>query len=526
MLEVKNLNVSFNGKKILKSLNFKLKAGDITAVVGESGTGKTTLAMSIMGLISEQFSNAKVSGNIFFNGIDICTADRNQLQQLRWKRISMVFQNVDNILNPTLSINYQISEIMPGKNNDLKIKNILARVGFPPERAVAYPHQLSMGEKQKVLLAMAYILEPELVILDEPTSSLDHHTRNNLIDIIKKMSSGRAVLILTHDLDTVRKLTKKTIMLYGGSIIEAGDTEAIFSNPHHPYTRGLLRSFPSTDRTKDLQGIRGKPEFVEEGCPFHPRCTQSVNICRIQKPPLDEYEDRMLSCHRGGIIPLLEVKDVSKSYNGLNVLKSVSLNIYEGETVTLLGRSGSGKTTLAKIIMGLLKADSGEIYLETRQVNKWDFSFYSRVQMIFQEVASAISHRLNVFEAVTEPLVIQKITERKILEEEAKKVLSEVQLPADHDFLRLYPHHLSGGELQRIVIARALILSPGLLIADEPTSSLDASIQAKILKLLNNIQEERGLGMLFITHDLGVARKVSDKILKLDNGIITEERIK
>ncbi|MDZ7838905.1 MAG: dipeptide/oligopeptide/nickel ABC transporter ATP-binding protein [Actinomycetota bacterium] len=211
---------------------------------------------------------------------------------------------------------------------------------------------------------------------------------------------------------------------------------------------------------------------------------------------------------------------MSKSYGRHAVLQSVGLNIFEGETVTLLGRSGCGKTTLAKIIMGLVAADGGNIYLEDGRVERWDSGFYGLVQMIFQDIRSAISHRLKVIDAVMEPLVIRKWGNRHQRTERVKQVLAEVQLPQNQEFLLSYPHHLSGGELQRIAIARALILSPKLIIADEPTSSLDASIQAKILKLLNQIQEQRGLGMLFITHDLGVARKVSDRILRLHEGII------
>jgi len=278
-------------------------------------------------------------------------------------------------------------------------------------------------------------------------------------------------------------------------------------------------------RTKDLQGIRGQPEFIDSGCPFWPRCTQSIEICKLQKPRLKEYGEIKLACHRGGIIPLLKVKNISKSYGKKEVLKSISLKLYEGETVTLLGKSGSGKTTLAKIIMGLLNPGTGEVYLENELIEKWDVRFYSKAQMIFQDVRSSVSHRLNILNVVMEPLEIQRRGSRKERIEAAKKVLAEAELPTNINFLNSYPHHLSGGELQRVIIARALILSPKLLIADEPTSFLDPSIQAKILKLLNRMQEDRGLGMLFITHDLGVARKVSDKVLRLKNGIVRKERL-
>lgn len=526
MLKVSNLNVSYGSKNVLKNLNFKMGSRDIVAVVGESGTGKTTLAMSIMGLLSRQSGDAKVSGEIIFRGTDICRTKEPDLRLLRWKKISMVFQNVDNILNPTLTIYRQIDELT-GKNNDgAVVRQMLETVGFPISRINAYPHQLSMGERQKVLVAMAYILDPDLIILDEPTSSLDSGTKDSLISTIKMLSRGRAVLLVTHDLDTASKLSKKTMVLYGGSVVEIGPTGKIFAGPLHPYTRGLIRSYPGMKRTKDLQGIKGKPEFIETGCPFQPRCTQSIEICRLVKPRLKKHGEIKLACHRGGIIPMLKIKNAGKSFGKKNVLKSVSFELYEGETAGLLGKSGSGKTTLARVIMGLLKADTGEIYLENEPVKEWDAGFYSKVQMIFQDVRSAVSHRLNILDAVMEPLAIQKKGTREERMEAVKNVLIEVELPADDDFLYAYPHHLSGGELQRVVIARALILSPKIIIADEPTSFLDPSIQAKVLKLLNRIQEERGLGMLFITHDLGVARKVSDRLLRLDEGIIKKERLR
>jgi len=525
MLKVNNLKVSYGNKKVLRGLNFKLTREDVVAVVGESGTGKTTLAMSLMGLLPQQSDDAKISGEILFGGMDICKTKEAGLKTIRWKKISMVFQNVDSILNPTMTIYRQINELVNKNKKSFLIQEMLKTVDFPISRINAYPHQLSMGEKQKALVAMAYILDPDLVILDEPTSSLDFETKDSLILTIKGLSKKRAVLLVTHDLDTAEKLSKKTMVLYGGNIVELGPTKKVFSEPRHPYTRGLIRSYPGMQRTKDLQGIRGQPEFIDSGCPFWPRCTQSIEICKLQKPRLKEYGEIKLACHRGGIIPLLKVKNISKSYGKKEVLRSISLKLYEGETVTLLGKSGSGKTTLAKIIMGLLNPGTGEVYLENELIKKWDVRFYSKAQMIFQDVRSSVSHRLNILNVIMEPLEIQRRGSRKERIEAAKKVLAEAELPTDIDFLNSYPHHLSGGELQRVIIARALILSPKLLIADEPTSFLDPSIQAKILKLLNRIQEERGLGMLFITHDLGVARKVSDKVLRLKNGIVRKERL-
>ncbi|MDZ7838904.1 MAG: ABC transporter ATP-binding protein [Actinomycetota bacterium] len=265
MLKVKDLHASYGQKKILKGINFEAGKDEIIAVVGESGTGKTTLAMSIMGLLDNSVSGARTEGEIIFNGLNLCQLDTKGWKPIRWKQISMVFQNVDNILNPTMTIYQQLSEVADGSSEN--IEQMLDRVNFPLDRAHDYPHQLSMGEKQRVLVAMAYLPDPGVVILDEPTSALDQESKQDLIATIKSLSRSRAVILVTHDLDTAEKLSCKTLVLYGGSIVEYGSTGLIFSNPRHPYTRGLIRSYPSTGRTKDLQG-RGAGRVCKTGLSF------------------------------------------------------------------------------------------------------------------------------------------------------------------------------------------------------------------------------------------------------------------
>jgi peptide/nickel transport system ATP-binding protein len=397
---------------------------------------------------------------------------------------------------------------------------MLEKVGFPIHRARAYPHQLSMGEKQKALIAMAFVCDPAVVILDEPTSAMDVMSKESIIELLRILCKDKTALLITHDLSTASSLSDNVAILYGGCIVELAPTSLLLSEPGHPYSRGLIRSYPDMDRTKDLQGIRGRPEFIEKGCPFHPRCTQSIDICRIERPDLagTDHPDRYIACHRGGIVPLLEVKGLVKSFGEFNAVDSVDLTLFEGETLTLLGESGAGKTTLAKTIMGLLEITNGEIYLEGEKMT--GNGFHRKIQMIFQNPRESISHRLNIFQAVEEPLRIQGIGSQDDRIKAVKKVLSEVQLPTDDEFLERYPHELSGGEAQRVVIARALILDPKLIIADEPTSSLDASVQAKIMKLLNDIQEERGLSILFITHNIALARKISDRIAVMQSGKI------
>ncbi len=522
MLKVENLVTRYGEKRILNKMSFKLDKGETISVIGESGTGKSTLGFAVLGMIGEVSENSKVEGKIEIDGFDINKLDKEDLRKLRWKKVSIVMQNIDDALNPTITVYKQIEEVLDKQENrNKKIIDILKKIDFPLNRKDAYPHQLSMGERQKILIAMAFISNPEVVVLDEPTSSLDTETKNKIIAIIKKLSENKAVILLTHDISMAKKLSNRTLVLYGGTTVEYAETKKLFKNPRHPYSRGLIRSYPDSSRTKDLQGIRGRAEFVKTGCPFYKRCTQAIDICSIKKPKLLKRNGSFIACHRGGIIPLIKMEKISKNFGKLQILNSINLTLFEGETVTILGKSGAGKTTLAKILMGLVEKDSGNIYLENKEVKRFDAEYYKKVQMVFQDTRSSLSHRMKILDIVMEPLVVQDIGTRQQRTGKAKKVLSEVQLPSSRSFLNEYPHHLSGGEIQRIVIARALMLEPKLLIADEPTSALDASVQAKILKLLNNIQENRGLAILFITHDLDLAKKVSDRIVKLENGIIS-----
>jgi len=524
LLEIKNLRVSYGQDVILNGIDLELGAGETLAIVGESGTGKTTLGLSIMRLVE-----GTVRGTIRFNGKDLLALSDNEMQQIRWSQIAMAFQNANNVLNPVYTVLNQIIE--PMVEHGLKSKKeardraaeLLRYFGFPADRFAAYPHQLSGGEQQKALLAMAMANNPQLLILDEPLSSLDAAARAEVGDLLRETDKQSAKLVATHDLDTVSKLADRMAVLYGGKIIEAGLTRGVFRQPRHPYTRALIRAYPNMTTVKDLQGIKGRMTRPVSGCPFHPRCTQAIDICQTKMPRLVWNKGRQIACHRGGIITLLSTKNLTRSFGSLKAVDSVNLHIEAGETLALVGQTGSGKTTLAKTIMGLYQPTEGDMYLEGAKVGKRGKDFYKRVQMVFQNPGESLSHRLSALEAVMEPLDVQEIGTKEERENKAIKVLGEVELPQTNDFLNKYPHQLSGGEMQRLAIARALVLDPVLLIADEPTAFLDASIQAKILKLLLNLQEQRGLSILYITHDIAAARKVSDRIAVMLDGKIIEE---
>jgi peptide/nickel transport system ATP-binding protein len=523
MLSIKDLKVSFGKTQILRGVDLHLERGDCLALVGESGAGKTTLGLTIMGL-----ARGSASGEISFQGKDLLAISEDELRDLRGRNMAMVFQNVEDALDPVQRIKDQIAEAIM-VHRSISAKNAcdeaamhLLSVGLNGEKGRLYPHQLSGGEKQRVLIAMALVNDPDLLILDEPTASLDALTKGDIIRLFQSAILGRICIVITHDLSLAAALAEKVAVLYAGRIMEMGRTEELLRNPRHPYTRGLIRSYPAMTATKDLQGILGRMVHGLPGCPFHERCTQRFDICSLQVPPQLEKDGRIIACHRGGIVPLLEIENLSLAFGSYSALRDVFITLYEGETLALVGESGSGKTTLSKVIMGLYEADRGAVILEGRVVSKRDSAFYSRVQMIFQNPKESVSHRMNVLDAVLEPLQVQRIGSHEARHRRAKEVLGLVELPVDDDFLRRYPHELSGGEVQRVAIARALALGPKLLIADEPTSALDPSVQAKILKLLMNLQDKMGLAMIFITHDIALARKVSDRMAVMRKGRIVE----
>ncbi len=524
MLRIENLKVSFEGEHILRGIELEVTDGECLAVIGESGAGKTTLGLSIMGLL-----NGNTHGRITLGNTNILDLSAEEMRQLRWNRVAMAFQSSQNRLNPTHRILDQVAEplIAHGQNRKEQAKQraaeLLDKAGLSPEKFSHYPHELSGGEQQRVLIAMALINNPEILILDEPISSLDAGSRIEMMEFLRQAITDRTVLVVTHDLSTAAKLASKTATLYGGRIVELGPTSDVLSRPRHPYTRALLRSYPNMTTVKDLQGIKGQMDRRVIGCAFHPRCTQAIPLCHEQIPELTDHDGRKVACHRGGIIPALSADNLSKSFGAIKAVDSVSLTLEHGETLALVGQSGSGKTTLARMITGILDPDTGEVFLEQSKSKQSGKDFHQVVQLIFQNPGEALSHRLTVMEAVREPLEIQGIGTKEEREEMARKTIGEVELPTTEEFLDEYPHHLSGGELQRVNIARALVLNPQILIADEPTAFLDSSIQAKVLKLLMNLQENRGLSMLFITHDIAVARKISDRIAVMQEGRIVEQ---
>lgn len=538
MLKVDNLSVTYNqdGQEIhaVKEVSFSLEPGGALGIIGESGSGKTTLGLAVMDILSR---TAKVDGTIQYQGVNLRQLSRQQLNIYRWKHIAMVFQNGLDTLNPLLTIDEQIKECI---NRHLKIshtqarnrvRQLLEQVGLDNSVADNFPHQLSGGMRQKVMIAMALACDPEVLIVDEPTTALDAISKAEIVDLLSKLHREKrfSMIVISHDFYVIARLTGKMCVMYRGCILEDGITSDILKNPLHTYTRGLINSSPSINPYQDLWGIPRASESVpEKGCPFYPRCSQKLNICKDKRPKLEYVSlERRVACNQGGIVTLLEATDINKTYSfkgrKIRACKNCHMSVRSGEIVALIGQSGSGKTTLASILSGYLTSDSGNIKYLGQPVKQHEFTCRPEaIQMVFQDPFSSINDQLTVLQAVSEPLDILKYQSPEERKKRAQKALSNVELSNDDVFLNRRCFTLSGGQRQRVSIARSLVMEPKLLIADEISSMLDPSTQANILRLLKGLQNSMGFAMIYITHDLDLARKIADKLYIMYQGEIVE----
>ncbi len=538
LLEIKNLSVEYKVEdeivKGVDSLSFSIDKGESLGIIGESGSGKTSMAMAIMGLIKKP---GQVRGSILFDGKEINALAQKQLNEIRWKRMAIVFQNSLDILNPLLTIHEQIYEVLIKHTHLLKpainerIDDLLIKVGLSVDLACSYPHELSGGMRQRVLIAMALSCEPELLIVDEPTSALDMVSKNEIIKLLSDLfkENNFALIVISHELDTVLKLTSKVSVMYSGTVVEKGDTSEVLTGPRHGYTKGLLNSSPCVNVFGDMWGIPSeRKESDDLGCPFKNRCTQNIDLCQYKKPGLAFISpNRQVSCNRGGIVTLLKGEDICKTFKCkgrlVNACVNCNIHVKSGEVVALIGESGSGKTTLASILSGIGSPDRGATMFEGHLVKGNNFtSKEDGMQMVFQDPFSAINEKLTIEEVVSEPLRIINNSSKACFDSQIQDVLKAVQLPNDAGFIKRKCYTLSGGQRQRVSLARSLIIKPKLLIADEISSMLDPSTQANILRLLKKLQNERGFSMLYITHDLAIARKIADRVYVMSQGEIVE----
>ena len=526
-LKIDNLSVSYRMRKetvyAVKNINFDVKKGEILGLVGESGSGKSTLGNAIINLIDEP---GKISnGKVVLDGINI-HENLEEIQKYRGKKIGLIFQDPQTSLNPLLTIGEQLIETIQ-THLDLDFKNsknraitLLQEVGIKDaeNRFDNYPHQFSGGMRQRVVISLALCCEPELLIADEPTTALDVSIQSQILELIKTLTKERnlAVILITHDMGVISETADRVAVMKDGELVEIGSTKEILTNPKEIYTKSLISSVPPTNKKISRFKIIEKKKNSEG----------SVNI-KI----LDRWNKRKLTSQN-----LIEVKNVKKTFqegmftetskNTVMAVNDVSFSIKEGESFGLVGESGSGKSTIAKIIVNLFKPSSGEIFFDKVCItkikkNKEMMNFRKQIQMIFQDPYSSLNGRLKVKDIIAEPIKLHnpKITNND-LDNYINDLLESVELSKKSS--TRYSHEFSGGQRQRISIARALATQPRLLVCDEPTSALDVSIQAQILNLLKDLQEQLNLTILFISHDLPVVRQMCDRIGVLRNGKLCE----
>lgn len=557
VLQVQALRVELDsGADVLSGVSFSVAAGEILGLVGESGSGKTTLATA---LLAHARQGARiVGGRVEVAGQSLLELDGDALRRARGSLIGYVAQDPATALNPALRIVELLGETLAVHQLHLdrhaqrqRIHDTLQEVGLPsdPEFLRRFPHQLSGGQQQRVMLALAFVLRPRLIVLDEPTTALDVTTQAQILATLRRLckSLGVAAIYVSHDLAVIKDLVDRVLVMYAGRIVESASREALFRQPAHPYTRGLLAAIPDVGRRRPLLAIPGQapaPGQRPAGCAFAARCPRRSAQCTQAEPALQPLSSAVqVACidpHRhaqaepqplssgqspwqDGAPPLLEVQGLSVAYDR-QVLFDVSLQVAPGECLALVGESGSGKTSLARALAGLGENAVGRVRyagqplsLSARQRDK---GLRHQIQYIFQNPYRALNPRHTLYQTLSAPLAHFFGIKGDQARARVNAVLQRVSLsPALAD---QYPHSLSGGERQRVAIARALVCEPKLLICDEVTSALDVSVQASILALLRQLQDE-GLTLLFVTHDLGVVRAIADRVLVLKQGRVVEQ---
>lgn len=522
--------------RAVDGISFEIKEGEILGIVGESGSGKTTVALGIMGLLPE---NTVISGEILYRNKVISSLPDSEMDKFRWKDIAIVFQNSLEVLNPVMKVGFQVTEPMirhldlSSEKAQRKCADLFRNVGLDPKWMNLYPHQLSGGMRQRVLLAMALSCDPKLLILDEVTSALDAFTRKEIRDLLVclQKKNNYTMLMISHDITFVSSVASMIAVMYSGKVVETGPVRDILVSPRHPYTRGLVNSTPDIFVYKDLWGIPGDVPAGDEfkGCSFSPRCTQKIDICNKTSPVLMPVGGgREIACHRGGIAGLLVARNLSFSYRlpdgeYLRAVDNINLEVGEGEVLAIVGQTGSGKSTLAHILANVIRPESGEVLFTGGNVSKGNYgNRFDGIQIVFQDPFSSTSNRFTVLDAVKEPLYINKIGSNGERLQMVKNALEFVHLPSNEDFLRKYCSELSGGQRQRVALARAMVMEPKLLIADEITSALDVSTSANMLRLLKGLQNRRGFAMIYISHDLSLTLKIADRIAVMNSGKIVE----
>ena len=511
-------------------------------------------SLAIMGLLSKH--SAEVSGSIRFDGFDLLDVPDETLRDLRGNRLAMIFQEPMTSLNPSFTIGDQIIETILRHRGGSRWQareraiELLRRVHIPsPDKRIdEYPHKLSGGMRQRVMIAMALACDPRLLIADEPTTALDVTLQAQILDLMRelKAASGAAIILITHDLGVVAEVCDEVAVMYAGEIVERAPVDELFANPQHPYTVGLLGSIPRLGRRAahlaTIEGMVPNMANPPPGCRFSARCPFVVESCIAAPPPLAHREPRSrLALHPGaageaGIMTaLLEVEGLVKHFVAarsvfgrptahVKAVDGVSFTVEAGKTLALVGESGCGKSTVSRLVLRLIEPDAGQVRFEGRDLLALDAdelrSFRRDAQIIFQDPYASLNPRMTVSQILTEPLALHDLVPAPRRRERVEELLRLVGL--EPRFARRYPHEFSGGQRQRIAIARALAVEPKLVICDEPVSALDVSIRSQILNLLRDLQDRLGLAYIFVSHDLAVVKHIADRVAVMNLGVIVE----
>jgi peptide/nickel transport system ATP-binding protein len=579
LLEVNGLKTWFSSKdqpfRAVDGIDFSIRQGETFALLGESGCGKSISALSLLRLNPYPASKI-VAGEIKLNGLDLLKLSEAEMERVRGRRVAMIFQEPQSSLNPVLTIGQQIGETLrwhfklSAQDIQQRSVSLLDSVGIPdPERRLKeYPHQMSGGMKQRVMIAMALAGEPELLIADEPTTALDVTIQAQILDLLKQIQrdTGMAILLITHDLGVAAQMADQVAVMYAGQIVEQADRETFFANPQHPYAQKLFEALPSEQkRDQRLTVIKGSVPPLNQnfiGCRFADRCDYAWDQCHQHEPLWIATNDTGVRCHLyDSSVPASQTKAVKSRHashlsdvvpsqihaldvRGLKVhfsirkgifqrqvgqvkaVDGVNLTLHNAETLALVGESGCGKTTVGKGILQLVKVTAGEVRFQGKVLNRLSQHelkpYRGQLQIIFQDPFSSMNPRMTVEQIIEEAISATKFRkDPAAMSKYVDSLLERVGLRAD--IRHRYPHEFSGGQRQRICIARALATEPEVIVCDEPTSALDVSVQAQILNLLRDIQHEFGLSYLFITHNIGVVDYLAHRVAVMYLGRIVEQ---
>ena len=530
ILDVLGLNISFGENKqkttVVHDIDFSLYENEILAIVGESGSGKSVTSKAIMGLLQDK--NTHIKGRINFEETSLLSLSSKEFAKLRGNDIAMIFQEPMSALNPSLTCGFQVAEILlhhkkvSASEVKKEVLQLFEKVKLPrpQDMYTSYPHQISGGQMQRVVIAMAIACKPKLLIADEPTTALDVTVQKEILQLLKDLQkqTGMSMLFISHDLALVCELADRVLVMYKGDIVEKGTVKEIFEAPKKPYTKALLGSRPTLDvRYKVLPTIASIKDnsFIPQSITSQQRAKKHQKI----------YTKT----------PLLRVENVAKSYfsrvgvfgqkQEIKAVNGISFDVFEGETLGLVGESGCGKSTLGKVILQLEKATKGSIFYKGKEITSLKSkdlrSLRKDIQLIFQDPYSSLHPRKIIGQAIIEPMEVHGIgSSKKQRKEKAMELLSRVGL--EESYFHRYPHQLSGGQRQRVGIARTIAMEPKLVICDESVSALDISVQAQVLNLLNELKEDFGFTYIFISHDLAVVKYMADQLLVMNKGAIEE----